>query len=635
MLSRVGMDSPEPNVFHQLQRILRQCPSPFVNHSDSCLIKTQCLDPLALTHDQSLFLGILLRCAIETNGCYYFPQGKTRIKIPGAASGSEQIIEVDLKYSLVWRQCENNPQDYRYEIVGDELGSGHFSRVYKSRGVLAPQMDGSLKLKESPRVIKEQFHDDARFDPDHAVNEYQNGVFTPHLHSKKPTFIDHQARSFSVIRYFHGEELFALINQDRKGLLFTIDQRLELSLHILYAIQEQIHSRGIVHRDVKPANILVYYDKRQESVLGCPQVNIIDLGSSKMASQPDAGSCLSTPPFAAPEVYAHAGTSVKTDVYSTARVLGFLWRADIPNLSSPGKSDSCIDLEKARIDALHYHFDNMFKGIADLDETCRARITRLLQDMSAPEQDARPDLFDAIEVFEEILADRREGVSDRQGRQDLVRARKMAAQLRRKFAAADYDESMMAGDISMALETLPDSSEVIAEFLDVLRIQALRGLTSRFAVMNQVKEVLENYHQSRCELEILQSKLSSLLREAKKPEDRFDRARAVRALLAPIDQLLQKNLRLARTLDDRLRLTHKCTKLGLKISAALSDLADQAQTQSMCESGDASVCGSGPSSDRGQKAESSREGFFAPDRHSRIVVKLNGVELTPVVKSQL
>src|SRR5262249_42157756 len=73
------------------------------------------------------------------------------------------------------------------------------------------------------------------------------------------------------------------------------------------------HDRGVLHRDVKPANIMID---------GHGRVRITDFGLAVAAEdESQAAEIFGTPAYMAPEQFAGKGASVRSDIYALGLVL--------------------------------------------------------------------------------------------------------------------------------------------------------------------------------------------------------------------------------------------------------------------------------------------------------------------------
>ena len=124
-------------------------------------------------------------------------------------------------------------------------------------------------------------------------------------------------RPYVVMEYVDGSSLTRFCDDHR----LPVAGRLELFLQVCAAIQHA-HQKGIIHRDVKPSNLLVTVAD------GRPLVKVIDFGIAK-ALQPSpeealltqTGSTLGTPEYMSPEQATLGDVDTRSDVYALGVVL--------------------------------------------------------------------------------------------------------------------------------------------------------------------------------------------------------------------------------------------------------------------------------------------------------------------------
>lgn len=119
--------------------------------------------------------------------------------------------------------------------------------------------------------------------------------------------VRNQDYCYFVMKFVEGESLAAILDQKQ-----VIDQK--LALHIVKQVAEGLchfHLYSLVHRDIKPGNILV--DNNRHAVL-------VDLGLTKAANtQPDLtteGVILGTPYYLSPEQALGELLDIRSDIYS-------------------------------------------------------------------------------------------------------------------------------------------------------------------------------------------------------------------------------------------------------------------------------------------------------------------------------
>ncbi|MCA9285882.1 MAG: protein kinase [Phycisphaerales bacterium] len=129
-----------------------------------------------------------------------------------------------------------------------------------------------------------------------------------------------QGRPYFVMEYVDGDPITAYCDDRR----LTVRERLEVFHAVCLAVQHA-HQKGVVHRDLKPTNVLV------ADLDGRPAPKVIDFGIAKAIAvelsehsvQTLAAQLLGTPEYMAPEQAAIGGQDVDTraDVYSLGVLL--------------------------------------------------------------------------------------------------------------------------------------------------------------------------------------------------------------------------------------------------------------------------------------------------------------------------
>ncbi|MFE9104630.1 protein kinase domain-containing protein [Actinomadura geliboluensis] len=123
-------------------------------------------------------------------------------------------------------------------------------------------------------------------------------------------------RPYIVSEYIDGLSLQAVVRgtADRDGRLFTGDDLHRLGIGIATALTA-IHRAKVVHRDLKPGNVL----------LGPDGPRLIDFGIARVLDtrSADAGTFAGTLPYMAPEVYAGRQAGAEADVFAWGAIMLF------------------------------------------------------------------------------------------------------------------------------------------------------------------------------------------------------------------------------------------------------------------------------------------------------------------------
>ncbi len=132
---------------------------------------------------------------------------------------------------------------------------------------------------------------------------------------------------FFAMEFISGQPLDAYCR--RRAL--DVRARLELIASICDAV-EHAHSRGVIHRDLKPGNILVD-DAGQPKVLDFGVARLAGRGATRVTMATSAGQLIGTLPYMSPEQVSADPSAVdaRTDVYALGVILYELLAGKLPH----------------------------------------------------------------------------------------------------------------------------------------------------------------------------------------------------------------------------------------------------------------------------------------------------------------
>ncbi|MGH7499087.1 MAG: protein kinase domain-containing protein [Gemmatimonadales bacterium] len=205
----------------------------------------------------------------------------------------------------------------RYEIVR-EVGRGGYSVVYLARDRTVGT-DVALKLLVPPpaaaQVARERMRREVQ-----AVR----GLSHPNIVAVFD-FLEDGPWSFIVMEYVAGPDLQMRVRE--RGPL-DVEQTVRVGRDIAAALT-MAHRRGVLHRDVKPPNLLLDPDGR---------TRLTDFGSARLDGQlgvTGTGALAGTLAYTSPEVLAGRRGDARADVYALGLTLYFALTGDLPERPSP------------------------------------------------------------------------------------------------------------------------------------------------------------------------------------------------------------------------------------------------------------------------------------------------------------
>lgn len=192
----------------------------------------------------------------------------------------------------------------RYRILG-RIGRGGMGEVYQADDLRLGQQ---VALKFLPEEVS---NDAGRLSQFHAEVRLARLVSHPNV-CRVYDIGEDDGRTFLSMEYIDGEDLASLLR--RIGRL-PQDKALELSRQLCAGLAAA-HERGVVHRDLKPGNLMIDGEGR---------VRLTDFGIAALAA--GGGPAAGTPGYMAPELLSGAPATLRSDIYALGLVLYELFTA--------------------------------------------------------------------------------------------------------------------------------------------------------------------------------------------------------------------------------------------------------------------------------------------------------------------
>jgi len=210
----------------------------------------------------------------------------------------------DIGVSLL--EMDTKPTLGRYEIIG-ELGRGGMGVVYKGEDPKIHRVVAIKTLRLADFEVDIQHEVKTRF-----FREAESaGVLN---HPKIVTIFDcgeEHDLAFIAMEYLEGENLGGY---KKKKNLLPIRETLSIVSQVAEAL-DYAHSKGIVHRDIKPTNIMRLTETKE--------VKVTDFGIARItsSSRTKDGIIIGTPFYMSPEQVAGKKVDGRSDIFSLGIVL--------------------------------------------------------------------------------------------------------------------------------------------------------------------------------------------------------------------------------------------------------------------------------------------------------------------------
>ncbi|MBI4549052.1 MAG: protein kinase [Ignavibacteriae bacterium] len=199
-----------------------------------------------------------------------------------------------------------------YKIL-EKLGEGGMGVVYKAQDT---KLDRLVALKFLPPHFGTDEEEKQRF-----IHEAKAASALDHpnictIHEVNET---DEGQMFIAMAYYEGETLKKKISQGA----VKPKEALDIAVQVAQGLSKA-HNRGIVHRDMKPANIIITEDG---------VTKIVDFGLAKLAGQTritKTGTTVGTAAYMSPEQAAGEAVDHRTDIWSLGVILYEMLTGKLP-----------------------------------------------------------------------------------------------------------------------------------------------------------------------------------------------------------------------------------------------------------------------------------------------------------------
>ncbi len=299
-----------------------------------------------------------------------------------------------------------------YRILG-KLGAGAMAIVYKAQQL-------SLNRTVAIKVLPKRFSEN----PEYVQRFYKEGQAAGSLnHPNIVQAIDVGEAGgyhYFVMEYVEGKTLYDDLTA---GKIFNENEALEIIIQVAHALAHA-HAKGLIHRDVKPKNIMI-------NTAG--EVKLADLGLARAttdleAAQTEQGKAYGTPYYIAPEqIRGKIDIDGRADIYGLGATFYHLVTGRVPFMADDSSEVMKKHLREKLIPPDHIN-TTLSAGVSEVIEIMMAKrredryqnVEELLADLDAIHQGQPP--IQAHRKFDvSTLAQLEKGQTVEEAQQEIYR----------------------------------------------------------------------------------------------------------------------------------------------------------------------------------------------------------------------
>lgn len=318
------------------------------------------------------------------------------------------VMNQDIKLSNDILLSRNESDDTCYCIVGNTiLGEGAFSRVYPIEGILSLSPEGVVLSQNHTLVVK--IHHPREVNrkvelirlKNNWHREYELNKLIPHIGMHRPIYLLTKpslptvVNASFIMNRMAGMELYRYMEPSyvkENPVHISSRDRLTISRVLLNVFREQLFQK-VVHCDIKPENINIYFDANNDI-----QLNFIDIDYMSRTYDEPITAPGGTDRYRAPEAgnLNEVVSGEKLDIYSLGATLQIAWGYGDPVCFEK----ESVDESEARIQAVHNWCFNQYADPVTI-EICR-RIYDVIRNMTRTDPGIRWSLEQATNEFNYI-----------------------------------------------------------------------------------------------------------------------------------------------------------------------------------------------------------------------------------------
>jgi len=266
-----------------------------------------------------------------------------------------------------------------FQILG-KLGAGAMATVYKAKQL---SLDRMVAIKVLPQRLSQN--------PEYVQRFYKEGRAAAKLnHRNIVQAIDvGESRNYHyfVMEYVQGKTVY---DDLAKGQAYSEADALDIIIQIAEALAHA-HKRGLIHRDVKPKNVMI----TEDGVAKLADMGLAREASDQEAAQLEAGRAYGTPYYIAPEqIRGEVDIDFRVDIYSLGAMFYHMVTGRVP-FEAPTPSA-----------VMHKHLKEQLVPPDHINKSLSVGVAEVIEVMMAKN---REDRYKSIQLLLEDLHNVRNG----------------------------------------------------------------------------------------------------------------------------------------------------------------------------------------------------------------------------------